>query len=113
MVLSAYVILNLFSLMANTEKMGYDALMAILYGNDESNTNEASSTSEAKVTSMPTRLLTNCKVWITYWELMQMPDTPDVQEVKRKQFEDTISRLSPKEVDIYLSILKKRKAELV
>ena len=99
--------------MANTEKMGYDALIARLYGSDEGNTNEASSTTEAKVTSIPTRILTNCKVWITYWELMQMPDAPDVEEVKMKQFEDSISRLSPKEVDIYLGILQKRKAELV
>lgn len=99
--------------MANKRMMGYEALIAKLYGTDEGNTNEATSTSEAKVSSIPVRMLTNCKAWLTYWEMMQMPEAPDVAEVRMKQFEDRISRLSPKEVEIYLSILQKRKAELV
>ena len=99
--------------MVRKELMGYDALIARLYGSDESNTTKATSTSEATETSIPTKQIINNKVWLTYWDKMQEPEAPDVEEVRMKQFENGLDRLSLLEIEIYLRVLKKRKAELV
>jgi len=93
--------------------MGYDALIARLYGSDASTSETSTTTNSKQSEAFPVKKITTTSAFITYWDTMQEAKAPDLQEVQMKQFENRISNLSPVEIEIYLKLLQKRKAELV
>ncbi|MBO5314592.1 MAG: hypothetical protein J6A70_04815 [Prevotella sp.] len=101
------------------ERMDYEALKPILYGRDEFKTREHFGTSLPKhydafvVDSIASRMITKCKIWAENWETVQEAIAPEVEEIKMKMIKDRISKLSPKEVDMYLNYLLRQKEELV
>ena len=101
------------------ERMDYEALKPILYGKDEFKAREYFGTSLPKhydaavIDELATKMITKCKVWTSHWETVQDAIAPDVEEIKKKQLEDRLSKLTPEEVEIYLNYLLKQKANLV
>lgn len=99
--------------------MDYEALKPILFGRDEFKAREHFGTSLPKhydatvVDGIATRMITKCKVWTNNWETIQEAIAPDVEEIRMKQMKDSLSRLSPEEVDIYLNYLQRQKEQLV
>jgi hypothetical protein len=58
-------------------------------------------------------MIAKCKVWTENWKTVQEAIAPEAEEIKMKMIKDRISKLSPKEIDMYLSYLLRQKEELV
>lgn len=102
--------------MDSKKMVGYEALKAVLDGNDVVKKYSTFGTSNLPpkanllaIDSKAKAMISRCKEWITNWEIVQETIAPEVDEIRRELMEAKVASLNKKQLAFLLEAIEARK----
>ena len=97
------------------DKMGYDALKAILDSNDvvkkysTFGTNLPPKSNLLAIDSKAKAMISRCREWMTNWETVQEAIAPEVDEIRMKLMEAKVATLNKKQLAFLLEAIEAKR----